>query len=292
MPFRFKKKESVAKGVRRLCHERVDDALTRLGNGAHIDTVHGVRKEIKKLRSVLRLTRGEIRKKTYRRYNDTLHDAADLLTASRDAQVHLHAFDDLTKHFRHKLPARPFPEIRKALLQNCRSEEKHLGHSVPPLKGILCDSKGDLNQLKLKSRGWKAIAPGLKKIYCRGRESFKTARRDPSPENLHEWRKRVKDLWYELRLLWPANPRNLGDRSDYLEKLGKLLGDDHDLFMLKAFAERNFRQPKNKQRFDELIFSRQKKLRSRALKLGRRFYREKPNHFCERIGDYWENWRG
>ena len=28
--------------------------------------------------------------------------------------------------------------------------------------------------------------------------------RDPSPEHLHDWRKRVKDLWYHLRLLRDA----------------------------------------------------------------------------------------
>ena len=57
MPFRFKRKESVTKAVRRLCCERIDDVMGMLDKGEHFDAVHDVRKEIKKLRAILRLAR-------------------------------------------------------------------------------------------------------------------------------------------------------------------------------------------------------------------------------------------
>jgi hypothetical protein len=213
------------------------------------------------------------------------------LTAFRDAQVKLNAFDGLIKHFRRKLPARPFPEIKSSLQKNCRAEGKKLGGSLAPLKAILCESKQQFGKLKIESKGWDAIAPGLKKIYGRGREAFETARRAPSPENFHEWRKRIKDLWHQLHLLGPARPRKLRDRADNLQKLGDYLGDDHDLFMLMEFASKRFGRAKNMETLEKLISSRQKQLRSAALKLGARFYREKPGRFCSRIGDYWKSWR-
>jgi hypothetical protein len=40
-----------------------------------------------------------------------------------------------------------------------------------------------------------------------------------------------------------------------------------------------------------MIVTRQKELRSAAVKLGKRVYREKPNRFSRRIGDYWKTWR-
>jgi CHAD domain-containing protein len=228
MPFRFKKKESVAKAVRRLCGERLDDALETLEKRARFQAVHSVRKEIKKLRAILRLTRGEIGKKTYRQHTAALRRAANLLTAFRDAQVRLYAFDDLAKHFNGQFQ---MPEIKRALLENCRTEEKKLGHSIAPLKGILNESKEELDRLKIKAKGWEAIGPGLKKIYCRGLESFEAVGRQPSEHNFHEWRKRVKDLWHQLCLLQPSRPRKLRGRAKDLEKLGALLGDDHDLFL-------------------------------------------------------------
>ena len=291
MPFRFKKKESVAKAVRRLCCERLDDALETLDRSARLQAVHEVRKEIKKLRSVLRLIRQDISKNTYSEQTKALRQAANLLTDFRDAQVKLNAFNGLVKHFSRKLPPHSFPEIRAALQQNCRAREKKLGRSIAPLKTILSASKKRLDDLKIGAKGWKAIAPGFKKIYCRGRESFETARRRPAPENFHEWRKRVKDLWHQLRLLCPARPRNLRDRARHLEKLGNLLGDDHDLFMLNEFIAGKFSRAQNAKTLKELISTRQKKLRSAALKLGGRFYRERAGHFCRRIGGYWKIWR-
>jgi CHAD domain-containing protein len=288
MPFRFKKKESVAKAVRRLCCERLDDALETLDKGARLTAVHHVRKEIKKLRSILRLIRQEIGKNKYGEHTQALRRAANLLTHFRDAQVKLNAFDGLVQHFKRKLPTRPFPEIKMAWQKNCRAEERKLAQAIVPLKGILVTSRERFDDLKIEAKGWKAIAPGLKKVYGRGRDFFETTRQRPVPENFHEWRKRVKNLWHQLRLLCPVQPRSLRKRIDHLEKLGNLLGDDHDLFMLNEFVAS---ECGNVQAFEDLILSRQEKLRSTALKIGGRFYREKPGRFCRRIEDYWKSWR-
>lgn len=289
MPFRFKKKESVARAVRRLCVERLDDALETLEKTARFEAVHNVRKEIKKLRSILRLTRGEIGEKTYRKHTKALREAANLLTAFRDAQVKLSAFDDLSKHFNGKLP--PQEKIKNALRDRCRAEEKKLSAAIAPLKAILCESKEELDNLKIKSKGWEAIGPGLKNVYGRGLEAFETVGRKPSEENFHEWRKRVKDLWHQLSLLYPVRPRKLRGRTQTLGKLGDLLGDDHDLFMLREFVAKKFPRTHGINAFELMIFARQRELRSAALKLGRRFYREKPNRFSRRMGDYWKSWR-
>ena len=124
MPFHFKQKESVAKAARRLCCERIDDALENLKGRDLLKSVYEVRKEIKKLRAILRLMRGEIGKNIYRKNANALRAAANHLTAIRDAHVTLNAFEKLTHHFARKLPARPFPKMKRALRKNCRREEK------------------------------------------------------------------------------------------------------------------------------------------------------------------------
>ncbi len=292
MPFRFKKKESVARAVRRLCCERLDEALETLEKVERLDAVHNVRKEIKKLRSILRLMRRDIGRDTYSRHTEVLREAARLLMDFRDAQVKLNAFDSLAKHFRRNFSASQFAPIRSALAKECLVAQKKLRKSMAPLKRILSRSRNQIGDLKIKGRGWKAIAPGLKKIYGRGKDAFETALLKPSPPNFHEWRKRVKDLWYELRLLCPANPRRLKIGAARFGKLGDLLGDDHDLFMLKEFASNKNSRMDHKDRFETFISSRQSELRSAGLKLGRKLYREKPAHFCRQIGKYWKDWRG
>jgi len=294
MPFHFRKREPVAKAMRRMCRERVDDALKTLKRGDHLKVVHNVRKEIKKLRAIFRLMRGEIGNKIYRRSNKALRAAAGGLTAMRDAQVKLIAFENLAKHFRHRLSARPFPKIKAALQKNCRDEERKFleGRSVASVGKILRALKKNAVGLKTGSKGWKAIRPGLTRSYRRGQEALRTVHEDVSPENLHEWRKRVKDLGYHLRLLCRVWPKELQATTDELETLGELLGDDQDLVMLAEFAREKFQGTGDADVLGRLIGLRQMELRAEALKIGERFYAEEPAYFCRRIGDYWKIWRG
>ncbi len=294
MPFHFKKREPVAKAVRRMCRERLEGALKTLQRSDRLKGVHNVRKEIKKLRAIFRLMRGEIGNKIYRRNNQALRAAAAGLTAMRDAQVKLNAFESLTKHFNRRLSARPFPKIKKALKKNCRATERKFlkGRSAASVGKILRALKEDAADLKTDSKGWAAISPGFTRSYCRGQEALKAVHREASPENLHEWRKRVKDLGYHLRLLCHVWPRKLPATTDEMEKLGELLGDDHDLVMLAEFVRKKFKKAGEATNLCKLIGQRQKELRAEALKIGERFYAEKPLDFCRRIGDYWKIWRG
>lgn len=48
---------------------------------------------------------------------------------------------------------------------------------------------------KLTRGGWEAIEPGVLRSYQQGRQALDHARGEPSLEDLHASRKRVKDLW-------------------------------------------------------------------------------------------------
>jgi CHAD domain-containing protein len=52
--------------------------------------------------------------------------------------------------------------------------------------------------------------------------------------NLHELRKRVKDLWYDLRLLGGGRSPPIEALTKRVRDLGQKLGDDHDVAMLLA----------------------------------------------------------
>src|SRR5580698_4069593 len=119
MPFRFKKSESPAKALRRVCRERVGVALDCLRKPGHPAAVHGARKEIKKLRALFRLVRGEISVGTYRKGVKALRAAADSLAAARDARVMLKAFEKLTGR-----TAARYAGIAKALNKHAHKEAR------------------------------------------------------------------------------------------------------------------------------------------------------------------------
>lgn len=293
MPFHFKKKESVAEGAQRICCERLDDALAVLEGPQKFAAVHHVRKEIKKLRALLRLVRPGIGKPAYRDHTIVLRGVARRLTALRDAEVKVSALDDAIKHFNGRLPEESLPGVRNALREICRAEEEKLfkGRSLLLIKKVLSEEKEQLTRMELKSKGAKVIRSGLKKIYGRGRKALATASREPSPENFHAWRKRVKDLAHQLRLFCAARPRKIKARAEALDQLGELLGTDHDLFLLREFVADKFQRAEDAGRFQELIAGRQAELRSQALELGDVCYSRKPGRYCRKMGKDWKSWK-
>jgi CHAD domain-containing protein len=290
MPFHFKKAESPAKAVRRVCRERIGAALGRLRESGRPAAIHGVRKEIKKLRAMFRLVRGEIGRNTYRKGTRALREAAGSLTAPRDARAMLKAFGKLTGHSTGR-----FVEIEITLRKHCRREARRFrkNDSVAMADRILRKTDRRVGDLKIKATGWAAIEPGLRQSYRDGRSARRLVRRKPSPENFHEWRKHVKDLWFYLCLLHRALPAGTRAMTVKLELLGEQLGDDHDLVLLQQFvAETCAGQGNEAKALEKLIEARQRNLRATALKLGSRLYAETPAVICRRLGNYWNNWSG
>jgi CHAD domain-containing protein len=288
MAFCFKKKESVAAGISRLYRERIDIALEQLKNGDRQDAAHNVRREVKKVRAILRLVRAEISAAEYRRLTATLREAAGRLTALRNLHAALGALTELTR--RCDLPsAAPARNIKSDLQGRSRAQEKRLGRAVPAVRRAL-EQLRDATDLCVAADDWITVGKGLKKTYRRGRKAYRTVLATPTARNFHEWRKRVKDLWHQLRLLRPALSRKWCGTVDGLEDLAGDLGDDHDLEVLKELVKARSRP--SSRALKELMVCRQKKLRATAIEAGARYYSEKPSHFHGRLKKCWHRWRG
>ena len=122
-----------------------------------------------------------------------------------------------------------------------------------------------------------------------------TAYNDPTPENFHEWRKQVKDLWYQTRLLKSLWPELITPLADQTHDLADDLGDLHDLDELqRTLSERQelFQNKKERQLLWDLIDHRSAELKARARPLGERLYAEKPPAFSQRLAGYWQVWQG
>jgi CHAD domain-containing protein len=295
MPFRFKRKERVSEAIRRLTAEQIDKSLRELRQADKLEAIHSVRKNIKKVRAILRLVRTEMRKKSYREYKDSLRQAADYLGGARDAHVKLQALETLISHHDRKLGPRPFLYLKRVLRENClkAAAEFSNGKSIRAVDRILRRLSKEFLRLSLKESGWVAVAQGIENSYRLGRKTMAKIRRHPADENFHEWRKRVKDLWYQVRLLCPISPEEMRALAQELKTLADRLGDDHDLVMLKQAAEEVCLPEAARQELTTLqglIGPRQRELRSAALRLGRRVYLEKPEVLSKKLESWWHTW--
>ena len=278
--------EGIPDGLPRVARGRIDHALRQLNDGDDPDkAVHEARKDMKKLRAVLRLGRSELGGKVYRRENTRFRDAARGLSGVRDAKAMLDALDGLSGAGLHGSTAgrvRSELERHKATLPR---DEEAVRETVNELE----DARARVADWPIELDDWRAVKGGLRRIYRRGRRCMRRAEADPSTEALHDWRKRAKDLWYHLTLLSESWPAVLGPESDQAHELSQLLGDDHDLAVLGDFARDH---GVDSARLKKAIEERRAELQREAFALGRRLYAERPRVFTERLGSYWKTWRG
>jgi CHAD domain-containing protein len=295
MPYAFKRKESVSESIGRVGSEAVQKVLKSCDE-EELEAIHSARKQIKRIRALLRLVRCEVRKKALDQALDVLREAAGYLAPPRDAHVRLESFQDLVKRADNETVAARFPNFGALLKMECQQERDRFrkARHAKKVKRLIGKQPKLLEKVKLKAEGWAALAPGVRRSYRAARNCWQTAVRNPTPENLHEWRKRVKDLWYIFELLEPIWPEQMAAAASDFETLGELLGDEHDLHILHQVAARNSVHIDLEAEANELIRliePRRIELREAAFKLGKRLFAEKPSTVCERLETYWKRWK-
>jgi CHAD domain-containing protein len=137
------------------------------------------------------------------------------------------------------------------------------------------------------------VSDGLRRAYRRGRNRMQRAGEHRSDEALHEWRKRVKDLWYHLTLVTPAWPTVLDVTATAAHDLSDALGDAHDLAVLLQAAQARpgtFDAPAESRLLGDLVARRRAALQSLAWPLGRRLYAERPKAYTRRVSGYLDVW--
>ena len=297
----LKGSEDPSEGIERIAAGRIENALDELrgrGSTEFADSVHEARKDLKKLRAVLRLVRDEIGDELYRRENDRFRDAGRLLSGARDAEVKLETIDAL-REAGGEMPTKATLGRFIYSLERERDEHSRAGAERRELTGRVATEieagKGALADWGLREDGWGLVGDGLTRAYRRGRNRFADARDEPSDANVHEWRKRAKDLWYHLRILRDLWPAIVGETADEAHVLADLLGDHHDIAVLAEDARGRAERFDSKGDLDALLATarrRQDELLAGAIALGERLYAEKPKAFAARFEAYWYAWRG
>jgi CHAD domain-containing protein len=295
--FLLVREESAAAGMIRIAAGRAETALRRLGAlaGGEEDAataVHAARKDLKKVRTVLRLVRAQLPKKVYRRQSRCFRDAGRALSASRDTEVRLATLTALEDRVR---PAAAETTARwRAMLERDRdaaAESIAADAAIGEASALIEAGLAKVECWEVEGDSWRLIDEGTIRTYRRGRAAFRAASEDPSEAAIHEWRKRSKDLWYELRLLSAAWPRPMEAAAEEAHALSDLLGDHHDLALLGADLERRQFGPEPTRALEETISVRQRELAAAAISLGARLYAERPRAYRRRLRGYWRAWR-
>ena len=288
MGFRLKLREQLPDGLKRVFREQIESALELCRHPAKQRgiTVHEVRKHLKKLRAAMPLAIPEVGRDRHTREDRCVRRIGRLVSDLRDAQVRLQTLIQLRDETAKGPHDSPFPRIEELLSLERESFSAAFAgwqqQAIPQLERV----ESRLLKWPLEGLTWKQVYGAVGKIYKRGQRRLAKTINDPDPENFHAWRKRVKDLWYQLRILQPLNRVVLTEMDHDAEVLGELLGREHDLNFLWARLEKESSDEALRDelaQLEKLIRKRGKRLRTNALELGRRFYAEPAKAFTKRI---------
>ncbi len=297
MAYRLSFDESLPDSIEATAREELGTATTLLRDRFDddpVEAVHEARKSLKKTRALLRLVRPALGERVYRRENGALRDAGRLISGARDADVLVETVERLAERYAGRIPAADFEGLRDHLrAASIASQAGSAGggriDAVATLDGVV----GRIDDWPLERCHRKTIAAGMERAYGRGREAFAAADADPTIERLHDWRKRVKDLWYHQRLVSAAWPEVLDAQAEAAHRLSEILGDDHDLAVLALRFEGEGEGeggpppvPLDPAPLLELVAEWRAELLASARRLGRLVYAERPAAFARRNRRY------
>lgn len=259
------------------------------------DRVHRARTACKQVRAVLKLARTADRK-FYRRENRWLRATARALASLRDAEANVLSFEAILESGAEKADLRRTLEpLRGALLKRRRvvaapgrAVERRLGAAVARLRKSAERVASWRPEIEFAT-----IAKNFGRAYARARSAAKTARREQSVESFHAWRKAAKACAYQCRLLRMADAPALKRLRGKLEELGRQLGDEHDLSVLREQLETLSRGRRPVVGLESIraalvmLDVRRAALRTSALKLGRNLFSDRPRLVTARLSQGW-----
>ncbi len=247
--YAFFPEEKPTENYNRIVHEKISENLDFLSAVEQdpVVTVHEIRKNIKRVRALLRLVEPALDREVFHTENKAWRDLGRLFSDLRDRAVLIETLDRI-------IPTSP--TLEEASGQDRVSDLRNLlaASRDGAYRAFLEDRKLHLEVRNLlidfRSRiavddpviTGEILVAGKRRSEKRAKKRYRLAEKSPdSSETFHEWRKRVKDLWYHHELLLPLSgeaPPYI-DRLHALDHVADLLGLAHDAAELESWLRQS-----------------------------------------------------
>lgn len=296
--YSFATGEELGDGLSRILNEQLATAIRELSSDNHSmdHAIHEARKCVKRARSALRLIRPAISDR-WGEENRRLQQVGRRLSEFRDTQALIETLTELEqKETKGRTDAGQKQEFKNAFDRLEKRKEKltHGPHVRTEIRSATRDLRASLasiEKLALDSLDFSVLINSLRVTLKRGRKACSQAYSDPIAITFHEFRKRAKDLRYQLALLSELWPEVLSGYSESAKELEQYLGEDHNLAVLTSVLNGNGGKADPFNTILKLAEKRQSKLRNKAKFLADRFYTEPLKSWATRLNTSWEAWQ-
>jgi hypothetical protein len=292
MAYRLKLKTTLALELRRIALEQIEIARQALARGDdRAAAVHDARRSLKRLRAMLRLVRPALGETWFKQSNRQLAGLGQRLSQSRDLDVMVVTLSKL-ENGRSGLAKDVAERLRRAVAHHRGrangatrpASDRDLGSALKRAEKLFAIER-------LRSLSLVHVAAGLEQSYRKARRTFREAYQGGSDESFHNWRKATQAHWRHMQLLGRGWPESIGARAAEAKELSRLLGEDHDLSVLLAFAHKNGTTDLAATDLDALRASclkGQRQIRDVARLHAERLFADRPRQLTKHILRYWK----
>lgn len=241
--------------------------------------VHEYRKALRRARAVLLLVGGALPKSERSAVRRALRDARRALGTARDhavapdsvslvnlGEVEQHAADAILTAAREAVP--PLAEIKQLLNEGAARTAAQVEALEAALPAAI---------------SWSTVLRGLRAVYKEARDARQAAKR--SKRSFHTWRRRSKELTYQLDLLSSYAGERVAELQRELEAVTDTQSPVVDLIMLRDFV-RTHAGNTAPEALDSLVGAIEvqiKDLMADSRKAGRDAFRRRPRRFAKKL---------
>jgi CHAD domain-containing protein len=296
MAFHIRPDESIADGLRRVARKELASARDGLNGSKDSpgeDTIHEARKSVKKVRAVADVVKND-KGHGLAGARKRLRSVNRVLSQSRDADVMNETLSKLLDRHPRLMSEHTDARLRRQLssyrdaVAQAADRENAREDVIDELRGV----RAHVKRWSSAHEGFGILARGLRAAHKRGRKAMTRALESHRPADFHEWRKQMKALWYELRLLEEAGPAIQKD-VQRLDEAETALGDDHNVVVLCAHIASTHScalDPSEVRRLSQLAERYQERLRRKAMTRAGAIYKTGTGAYVRRVERLWKDW--
>ena len=287
--------ESLGESLGRICAWQTERAAKIVHDEAMSmkERVHEARKRIKETRALLRLFRGALGD-AFDEENRRLRDAGRQLAPYRDTTTVVEAIKALSPRVRETVGPKAMRALRTLANERQRAQfdsESALRERFESLIACLAGATGRLAQASLpETTRFSIIEDGLARTISTGRRAMASAFKSGTDADLHEWRKRVKDLGHHIELLINVWPNVMTALEKEIATLARHLGHHHDLALVAEIVRQTEgpRDAAEKRRIGRLIEAQQERNIALARPIAEHVYAVRSRRMARAIGTLWD----
>jgi CHAD domain-containing protein len=244
--------------------------------------VHEYRKSLRRARALVRLLRQVVSETARRQLATTLKEAHRAASPLRDLDVLLVQIDE----YEIDSGAGAGAALRASLEERRRQRlgRRRAGEVLERGIGAILPLPEELAGALPDEVEWKQLVRGLRGTYRRARRELDRALEIPDPVHVHNWRKRTKDLSYQLELFASVGGRPIADVRKPYASLAGTLGEVTDLIILRrALDDEELAELRDHGRLHARVDRLLQKRLAAAFEQGRPLYRARPKKVTREI---------